>query len=120
MEVRSMSLFTTFSLLLAVACVIPGTAKLGGHPRMRASAARFSIARERYRLIGVAEMAAAVGVLAGLQWRPPGRLAAARLAVLLLGAIYTHVRAGDSARELMPAALALLLGVLYLAVGLQI
>ena len=38
-----------------------------GHPKMRESAARFEIAWDQYRLIGVAELAAAAGVLGGLE-----------------------------------------------------
>jgi hypothetical protein len=42
-----------------------------GH-RLRHSAEHFGIPWQRYRLIGVAELAAAVGVLAGLHWPPLG------------------------------------------------
>jgi hypothetical protein len=42
------------ALLLAAACIVPAAAKLLGHPKMRASAARFGIAWSRYRLIGIA------------------------------------------------------------------
>jgi hypothetical protein len=44
---------------------------------MRWSADHFGIAWRRYRLIGVTELAAAVGVLIGLLWWPTGLLAAA-------------------------------------------
>ena len=39
---------------------------------MRQSAAHFAIPRPRYRLIGVAELAAAAGVVIGLWWHPLG------------------------------------------------
>lgn len=58
-------MFITVSLLLAAVCLLPGTAKLAGHSKMRDSAARFGIGWQRYRLIGVAELAAAAGVLIG-------------------------------------------------------
>ena len=48
-------MFTVVSALLIVACLLPATAKLGGHPRMRESARHFSISWRRYRLIGGAE-----------------------------------------------------------------
>jgi uncharacterized membrane protein YphA (DoxX/SURF4 family) len=59
-------MFTALSLLLAAACLLPGSAKLLGHPKMQKSAARFGIPWRRYRLIGVAELAAGAGVLIGL------------------------------------------------------
>ena len=110
-------MLTSLSLILAAACMLPAAAKLTGHPRMRASAAHFGIAWQRYRLIGVAELAAAAGVLVGLVWPPVGLLAAVGLAVLLVGAILTHVRSGDSGRELGPALLILAIDALYLVVA---
>ena len=59
-------MFTALSLLLATACLLPGLAKLLSHPKMQKSAAHFGIPWPYSRLIGVAELAAAAGVLAGL------------------------------------------------------
>jgi len=109
-------MFITVSLLLVVACLVPATAKLAGHPKMRHAADHFGIAWRRYRLIGVAELAAAVGVLVGLVWRPAGLLAAAGMVVLLIGAVITHRRAHDNVREALPALLALAVSATYLAV----
>ena len=61
---------------------------------MRQSAAHFGIPWPRYRLIEVAELAAA-GVVIGLWWRPLGVAAAAGMALLLFGALITHRRAED-------------------------
>ncbi|MEV5787850.1 DoxX family protein [Streptomyces sp. NPDC048448] len=47
------------------------------------------------RLIGLAEVAAAAGLVAGIWWQPLGIAAAAGMAVLLLGAIGYHVKWGD-------------------------
>ena len=116
-EVELQVMLTTLSLILAAACLIPAGGKLTNHPQMRASAARFGIAWQRYQLIGLAELGAAVGVLAGLLWRPLGLAAGMCLAVLLLAAILTHVRTGDRGRELMPALLILAIDALYLALA---
>ena len=62
---------------------------------MRPSAAHFGIPCPSYRLIGVAELAAAAGVVIGLWWHPLGVAAAAGMALLLLGALITHRRAED-------------------------
>ncbi len=86
-------MFITISLLLAAACLLPAVGKLTGQPKMRQSAAHFDILWSRYRLIGVAELAAAAGVVIGLWWHPLGVAAAAGMALLLIGALITHRRA---------------------------
>jgi uncharacterized membrane protein YphA (DoxX/SURF4 family) len=111
-------MFITVSLLLAVLCLLPAAGKLLGLPKMRQSAEHFGIGWPRYRLIGVAELAAAAGILIGLWWHPLGVAAAAGMALLLLGALITHRHAGDSAKEAAPALLALAIAVLYLAIAL--
>ncbi|WP_405970727.1 DoxX family protein [Streptomyces sp. NBC_00988] len=49
------------------------------------------------RFIGLAELAAAVGLLAGLFWWPIGVAAALGFAVVLVGAIGFHAKSGDYA-----------------------
>src|SRR5689334_11907779 len=110
-------MFIALSLLLVAVCLIPAAAKLAGHPKMRHAAAHFGIAWHRYRLIGVAELAAAAGVLIGLLWRPAGLLAAVGMALLLIGALITHRRAHDNLREALPAVLSLAVAGGYLAVA---
>jgi uncharacterized membrane protein YphA (DoxX/SURF4 family) len=105
------------SILLAAACLVPASAKLLGHPKMQKSAAHFGIPWPRYRLIGVAELAAAAGVLAGLWWHPLGVAAAAGMIVLLTGALITHRRALDSAKEMAPALFTLAITIAYLAIA---
>ena len=111
-------MFVTISLLLAAACLLPAAAKLSGHPKMQQSAAHFGIPWPRYRLIGVAELAAAAGILIGLWWHPLGVAAAAGMALLLVGALITHRKTADRAKEMAPALLALLLTLVYLAIAL--
>jgi uncharacterized membrane protein YphA (DoxX/SURF4 family) len=110
--------FLTLSLLLAAACLIPAAAKLASHPKMRHAAAHFGIPWPRYQLIGLAELAAAAGVLAGLRWHPLGLAAATGMILLLLAAVATHLRAADSRQEMAPALLAFALALAYLAVAL--
>jgi hypothetical protein len=111
-------MFVTVSLLLATACLLPAASKLLGHPKMRQSAAHFGIRWNRYQLIGVAELAAAAGVLAGLWWHPLGVAAAAGMVLLLLGAVLTHRRAADSGKAIAPAVVALAITAAYLAIAL--
>jgi hypothetical protein len=112
-------MFVTISLLLTAACLLPAAGKLLGHPRMRQSAAHFGIRWARYRLIGVAELAAAAGILIGLWWHPLGIAAAAGMCLLLLGALVSHRRAADSSTEMAPALVASALTVAYLAIALS-
>ena len=111
-------MFVIISLLLAAACLLPAAGKLSGHPRMRQSAEHFGIPWPRYQLIGVAELAAAAGILAGLWWHPLGLAAAAGMTLLLTGALITHRRAGDSGKEMAPALAALAITIAYLAIAL--
>ena len=111
-------MFVTISLLLAAACLLPAAGKLLGHPRMRQSAEHFGIRWPRYRLIGVAELAAAAGILAGLWWHPLGIAAAAGMILLLTGALITHRRAADSGKEMAPALIDLAITIAYLAIAL--
>ena len=110
-------MFVTISLLLAAACLIPATAKLLSHPKMRHAAAHFGIPWPRYQLIGLAELAAAAGVLAGLWWHSIGLAAATGMALLLLGAVITHRRAADNGKEMTPALLALAITIAYLFIA---
>lgn len=111
-------MFLALSLLLALACMAPAAAKLAGAPAVRDSAAHFGIPWNRYRLISVPELAAAIGVLAGLQVHALGVAAACGMAILLAGALIAHRRAGDTIAATAPALAGLALTAGYLAVAL--
>lgn len=111
-------MFIALSVLLAGVCLVPGLAKLKAHPKMVAAAGHFAIPWGRYRLIGVLEVAAAAGALLGLLRTPFGLAAASGMAVLLVGALATHRRAGDSLKHAAPAVVSLAIAVAYLAVAL--
>jgi uncharacterized membrane protein YphA (DoxX/SURF4 family) len=110
--------FVALSLLLAAACLVPALAKLTAQPKMLASASHFAIPWPSYRLIGVAELAAVAGVLAGIFWRPMGVAAASGMAVLLIGALTVHRRVGEGLQAAAPAVLALAVSLAYLAVAI--
>jgi hypothetical protein len=111
-------MFAALSVLLLIGCLLPAAAKLAGHPRMRQSARHFRIPWRHYRLIGVAELAAAAGVLAGLWFHPLGLAAATGMAFLLAGALIMHRRAGDHGKEMTSALITLLIAVGYLITAL--
>ena len=112
-------MFVTISLLMTAVCLLPAAGKLLGQPKLRQSAEHFGIPWPRYRLIGVAELAAAAGILIGLWWHPLGLAAAAGMTLLLLGALITHRRAADSGKEMAPALAALAITIAYLAIALN-
>ena len=111
-------MFIDLSVLLAAACAVPAFGKLEAHPKMVASATHFGIPWTEYRLIGVAELAAAAGVLAGIVWPPLGVAAAVGNVLLLAGALAFHRRAGDDIHETVPAIVGLAISAMYLAVAL--
>jgi hypothetical protein len=107
--------FVVLSVLLAVGCLIPGVAKVVGHPKMQAAAGHFGIPFGLYRLIGTAEVAAAAGVLAGLVWAPLGVAAASGMVLLLAGALLAHSRARDGFKQTTLAFVVLGVSLAYLA-----
>jgi DoxX-like family len=111
-------MFIVLSLLLAATCLLPGSAKLLAHPKMRKAATHLGFPWRGYQLIGLAEMAAAAGVLIGLWWHPLGVVVAAGMALLLAGALLAHRQAGDAAKEIVPALLGLAITIAYLAVAI--
>ena len=88
--------------LLALAFLGAGGAKLAGAPAMRQSAEHLGFSFTSYRVIGVLEIAGAIGILLGLSHYggvPVGVTAAAGIAILMIGAVVTHARAGDKAAQ---------------------
>ena len=111
-------MFLALSLLLALACMGPAAAKLAGAPAVRESAAHVGIPWNRYRLISVPELAAAIGVLAGPRHPALGVAAACGMAILLIAALIAHRRAGDRIAAMAPALAAFAITAGYLAVAL--
>jgi uncharacterized membrane protein YphA (DoxX/SURF4 family) len=107
------------SIVLAVAFVAAALQKLTGRPSQRQAADRFAIPFERYRAIGVLELAGAAGVLVGFAWTALGAAAAIGLTLLTVGALFTHVRVKDPPAKMRPAlllgTLSAVIAVLYLA-----
>jgi hypothetical protein len=89
--------------LMVVAFAAAGSAKLAAVPAMRTKAAHVGFSVSAYRRIGLLEVLGVVGLLVGAFVPVIGALAAAGLLVLLAGAVATHLRNGDGAREVAPA-----------------
>ncbi|MBK3575009.1 DoxX family protein [Streptomyces sp. MBT65] len=86
------------SVLLAVVGLAAGLPKAllkGSIPAQLQSPGGLSAPLVRF--IGLAELAAATGLIAGLFWQPVGVAAALGFAVLLVGAVGFHAKSGDYA-----------------------
>jgi len=97
------------TLVLALVFLATAAGKLTGQRASIASRDHLAIAPVRWQQIGLLEVAGAAGVLIGLTIRPLGSAAAAGLVLLSVGAIATHLRAGDKPAAAVPAIAALVL-----------
>jgi DoxX-like family len=100
--------------LLVVAFAATGSAKLAAVPAMRTKAEHVGFSVSGYRRIGLLEVLAVLGLLAGAFVPLIGALAAAGLLMLLGGAVVTHLRNGDGVREIAPALVLGLVSLTYL------
>lgn len=103
------------TLALGGAFAALGAAKVAKTPAMVARAGHVGLSVARYQLIGLAELAGALGLLLGLAYAPLGYAAGAGLVALMAGALLTHARQGDSPGEMAPAVLFAAGTVAYLA-----
>jgi uncharacterized membrane protein YphA (DoxX/SURF4 family) len=104
---------TAVSLVLALAFLAAGTTKLAGVGSSVEMRDHLGIAEMQWRGIGFLEVSGAVGVLVGLAVSWLGAAAAAGLLLTSIGAMATHLKAGDPPKAAAPAAV---LGVLSAAV----
>jgi hypothetical protein len=100
-----MDLTVLVAVVLGGAFAVLGAAKVARTPSMVARAGHVGFSVERYQLIGLAELAGAVGVLLGLAHSSLGYSAGAGLLALMTGALFTHARQGDGPAEVAPAVL---------------
>ncbi|MCX4596744.1 DoxX family protein [Streptomyces sp. NBC_01549] len=91
----SAAVLSVILAFVALAAGMPKTLLKGSVPAQLQSPGGLSASLVRF--IGLAEVAAAVGLVVGLFWQPLGIAAAAGFAVLLVGAVRFHARAGDYA-----------------------
>lgn len=106
---------TILSVVLAAAFAGSGLTKITGQKAMVESAEHFGIPWPRYRLIGVVEVVAAIGLVVGIWVRWIGVAAAVGLVLLMAGAVFFHLRAKDGPKMWGPAAA---LGVLALVTAI--
>ena len=110
-----MNVSIALAALVAVIFTALGAAKILAIPPMQARAAHVGFSVAAYRRIGVLEVAGAIWVLAGLIRPLLGGLASVGLLLLLAGAMVTHLRNRDGAREVAPSVVCAALVAGYLA-----
>jgi len=108
-----------FTILMCVFLFTIGPLRLAGIPIARRDAAKFGIPLPYYRAFGAVEIAGGIGLLIGLAHRPVGTAAAVILAILGLGAVYVHVRAGEPPAKVGLAALTTAATVLLVAASIS-
>lgn len=88
------------SVLLAAVLVVSARGKLVRDSAQVATLARVGVSDRLLPLLATAEIAGALGLLAGLVWWPLGVAAAIGVVLYFVGAIGSHLRAGD--RQIVP------------------
>ena len=88
---------TVLAVVLAVVFGVTGVAKIVAAPPMRTAARHLGFTVGQYRIIGVLELAGALGLVVGLAVPGLGVAAAVGLGLLLIGAAAAHVRNHDPA-----------------------
>ena len=109
---------TVLAVALSLVFLPLGLAKLAAAPVMRRAAAHLGMSVRLYRVIGALEVAGVAGLLAGLTWAPLGVAAAAGLALLMAGAAAVHLRHGDPLPRAVPAAVLVLISLMYAATAI--
>jgi uncharacterized membrane protein YphA (DoxX/SURF4 family) len=105
---------TVLSILLAFIALAAGAPKLVLKGTSAQLQSHMGLSAGLVRFIGLAEVAATVGLVVGLFWRPLGVAAAVGLTGLLIGAVGFHAKAGDYSdpklrtQAMVPIVLALL------------
>lgn len=109
-------LVVVLSVLLAFVVGSAGVGLLQGSQVATVNMDRLSVPPGVRTLVGVAELLAAAGLLAGLVVVGLGTAAAAGVIALMAGAMAFHLRAHDPAKEYVPAVVTGVLAVLVVAV----
>lgn len=110
-----MSALTLVGLPLAALFLVLGIAKLLAVAPMRRAAAHAGVGVGAYRAIGVAELSAVAGLIAGHEWPALGLVTVVGVLALLLGTFVVHSRNRDPFIRWVPAVGSAGLAVAYAA-----
>ena len=109
---------TVLSVLLALVFAGSGAGKLAGAGQSLKFRDQLQVSGTLWRTIGALEIAAVAGLLAGLAIAPLGAAAAAGGALLMTGAVVVHAPRRALGRDVVPAAVLLVLALATLALRL--
>ncbi len=103
-------------IILAAGFGVLGATKVVGLDPNRV---RLGYSKRQFQLIGLSEVAAAVGVIIGvvstkLEW--VGLAASVGLGTLMMGALIAHARVADDGKKIVPALVMLLVAIAYMIV----
>ena len=90
----------TLSVLLAALFAVTGIMKILDSASARSNAEHLGISPRLSHLVGIAEIFAAVGLLAGIVVKPLTIVTAVAVCLLMVGALGAHLRARDKAAAL--------------------
>jgi hypothetical protein len=95
--------FMVVSILLALEMAVIGAPKVVQLSAVRASAEHLGVGVALDRTIGVAQMAAAAGLLLGIAFPALSVVTGAAVCLLMCGAIGYHIKAKDKVSAMLPA-----------------
>jgi hypothetical protein len=102
------------SILLALAFAAGSPPKMARRDSVYGRVRHLGFSQTLYQIVGVLEFAAAIGLVIGLWVHWLGALAAGGLVLLMIGALTYHVRARDTGKNAVPAAVMLVVAALAL------
>ena len=111
--------YAVVAVVLTLALAMSGRAKLVGDERIVSGLTSVGVPRGWFSWLAACEIAGALGLLAGLVYRPLGIAAAIGVVLYFIGAVITHVRAHDSKGLTAPAGLLVLAIVVLSLAGLS-
>jgi uncharacterized membrane protein YkgB len=103
--------FIVVSAALALEMAGAGIPKLLQFDAVRKNAEHLGVSVGLHRMIGVAEIAAAAGLLAGIACPRLAIVTGAAVCLLMCGAVGYHIKAGDKLVNILPAVLTAALAV---------
>jgi hypothetical protein len=109
--------FIVLSVLLAVEMAVTGAPKVIQLSAVRASAEHLGVSVDVDRLIGVAQVSAAVGLLLGIAFPVLSVVTGAAVCLLMAGAVGYHVKAADKVTAALPAVVTAAVAVAVIALG---
>jgi hypothetical protein len=109
--------YIVVAVVLALGITGSATAKLRHDERVTTGLTGVGVPESWFVPLALLTLAGAIGLLAGIAWRPLGIAAAIGLVLYFLGALVFHVRAKDAKGMPMPTAL-LVVSAVALALGI--